>query len=128
MRSAKSPYDGDWTYWATKMGKYPQLPRRAAKLLKLQRGRCERCGLYFKDEDLLEVDHITARRLNDGKDMLTNWQLLHRHCHDAKTAQDYRAAAGGASDKGQTGEEPDEAKVSRPVLKGDGGKRFPSPT
>ncbi|MDH6066466.1 reverse transcriptase domain-containing protein [Umezakia ovalisporum] len=26
VQGTKSPYDGDWTYWASRIGKYPQLP------------------------------------------------------------------------------------------------------
>ncbi|GLV55826.1 hypothetical protein KDH_26700 [Dictyobacter sp. S3.2.2.5] len=43
-------------------------------------------------------------------------QLLHRHCHDQKTAED-SSAARGTHDKNQIIEELDESKGSRPVLK-----------
>jgi RNA-directed DNA polymerase len=33
----------------------------------------------------MEVDHITPKHLG-GIDAYANWQLLHGHCHDAKTA------------------------------------------
>ncbi len=115
VRGTKSPYDGDWVYWATRMGKHPELPRRVATLLSWQKGRCTRCGLYFKTEDLPEVDHIIPSE-NGGRDGYINWQLLHRHCHDAKTAEDQLASVIGTHAKGQTVEEPDEAKASRPVL------------
>jgi RNA-directed DNA polymerase len=42
---------------------------------------------FFKDGDSLEVDHIIPKSLG-GKDMYENLQLLHRHCHDTKTASD----------------------------------------
>ena len=58
---------------------------RVGKLLKKQRGKCLSCGLYFKDGDRLEIDHIIPKQMN-GKDASYNWQLLHRHCHDQKTA------------------------------------------
>lgn len=35
----------------------------------------------------MEVDHIIPRTLG-GKDEWKNLQLLHRHCHDEKTAID----------------------------------------
>ena len=56
-------------------------------LLKIQEGKCPHCGLYFTDEDLLEVDHIVPKS-KGGKDTYSNLQLLHRHCHDTKTASD----------------------------------------
>ncbi|WP_458575342.1 HNH endonuclease [Limnospira platensis] len=35
----------------------------------------------------MEVDHIVPRS-HGGKDEYKNLQLLHRHCHDDKTALD----------------------------------------
>jgi RNA-directed DNA polymerase len=116
VRDKRSPYDGDWSYWATRMGTHPELPKRAAKLLRRQKGRCAWCGLYFKDADLLEIDHWTPTALG-GLDLPSNRQLLHGHCHDEKTASDSTAAAtAGTRDKGRAIEEPDDGKPSRPVL------------
>ena len=89
VQGARSPYDGDWLYWATRSGAHPEVPKRIAFLLKRQRGKCAFCGLYFRCEDLLEQDHILPRSIG-GTDSLNNLQLLHRHCHDRKTAQDNR--------------------------------------
>jgi RNA-directed DNA polymerase len=83
----RSPFDGDWAYWASRLGRHPELPHRVAVLLKQQKGRCALCGLFFKEDDLPEVDHIVPRS-QGGKDAYSNWQLVHRHCHDAKTAAD----------------------------------------
>jgi RNA-directed DNA polymerase len=87
VRGNKSPYDGDMSYWAKRLGKYPELPITVAKLLKAQQGKCSHCGLSFRDSDIWEVDHIVPRTLG-GKDEYTNLQLLHRHCHDTKTSSD----------------------------------------
>jgi RNA-directed DNA polymerase len=46
-----------------------------------------RCGLFFQDGDLMEIDHLVPRS-KGGKDNYDNLQLLHGHCHDAKTAAD----------------------------------------
>ncbi|MGI8552896.1 MAG: group II intron reverse transcriptase, partial [Dehalococcoidia bacterium] len=115
VRGAKSPFDGDWSYWATRTGKRPDLPVRPAILLHRQQGRCARCGLHFVPEESWEIDHVLPLSLG-GHDHLTNLQLLHRHCHDQKTAED-GSSVGGIHDRDQTSEEPDEVKVSRPVLK-----------
>ncbi|NER39935.1 MAG: HNH endonuclease [Oscillatoria sp. SIO1A7] len=56
-------------------------------MLKKQKGKCNQCGHYFMPEDLIEVDHIIPRS-QGGSDKYDNLQLLHRHCHDVKTAQD----------------------------------------
>jgi RNA-directed DNA polymerase len=87
VRGAKTPYDGDWVYWATRRGRHPELPKRVATLLRRQKGKCAWCGLYFKDEDLPEIDHILPKS-QGGKDCYSNWQLLHRHCHDEKTTKE----------------------------------------
>jgi RNA-directed DNA polymerase len=116
VKGVKSPYDGDWMYWAIRLGKHPTLPKNKATLLKRQKGRCAYCGLFFKSDDLLEIDHILPRP-HGRRDKYANQQLLHRHCHDAKTARDYSLAETGAHYKSQGIEEPDERKRSRPVLK-----------
>ena len=54
-----------------------------------------------------------------GTDAYRNWQLLHRHCHDWKTAGD---AVGVSMTADQIAEEPDEGKLSRPVLQAGGGR------
>jgi RNA-directed DNA polymerase len=82
-----SPYDGNLVYWSTRMGEHPEMPKRTATLLKKQKGRCTHCELYFKDGDILEIDHIIPKS-KGGKDEYKNWQLLHRHCHDEKTRGD----------------------------------------
>jgi RNA-directed DNA polymerase len=87
VRGDKSPYDGDWVYWASRLGHHPELPRRVAKLLNWQKGRCAACGLYFGLGDLPEVDHAIPLAMG-GRDGYGNWQLVHAHCHDDKTARD----------------------------------------
>jgi RNA-directed DNA polymerase len=104
--------------FAQRLKDHPLVNSKVGYLLKLQQGRCALCGLYLKDGDLLEVDHIIPRHLG-GDNRLMNLQLLHRHCHDQKTAQDgsNRAKAGqGINDNDHLVEEPDEVKVSCPVL------------
>ncbi|WP_375513736.1 group II intron reverse transcriptase/maturase [uncultured Nostoc sp.] len=87
VKGDKSPYDGDTVYWSKRLGKHHQMPNRKAKLLKLQKGKCPWCGLNFQEWDVIEVDHIIPSSLR-GKDEYKNLQLLHRHCHDEKTALD----------------------------------------
>ncbi|MCA1605462.1 MAG: group II intron reverse transcriptase/maturase, partial [Acidobacteria bacterium] len=61
VQGSRSPYDGDWVYWSTRLGRAPEVPLRVTKLLKEQKGRCPECGLYFKDGDVMEVDHIIPK-------------------------------------------------------------------
>ena len=87
IKGDASPYDGNLVYWSTRMGKHPEMPKRTASLLKKQKGKCAHCGLFFKDGDNIELDHIIPKS-QGGKDEYKNWQLLHRHCHDEKSKGD----------------------------------------
>lgn len=107
VQGTRSPYDGDWIYWSTRMGKHPEASKRDAILLKRQKGKCSQCGLFFKDGDLLESDHILPRS-QGGTNDYKNLQLLHRHCHDVKTALD---GSIGVHDKHHVIEEPDAGKT-----------------
>ncbi len=90
VRGNKSPYDGDWTYWGSRIGKHPGVRKEVTTLLKRQKGKCASCGLNFRPTDLIEVDHIIPKS-EGGDDTYKNKQLLHRHCHDVKTAKDLKA-------------------------------------
>jgi RNA-directed DNA polymerase len=87
VKGDASPYNGDWTYWSKRRGEYPDTPKRVSELIKKQKGICPHCGLYFTSTDIVEVDHIKPTSLG-GKDTYDNLQLLHKHCHDTKTATD----------------------------------------
>jgi len=87
VKGDASPYDGNLIYWCTRMGKHPEMTKRMATLLKSQKGKCTHCGLYFRESDVLEIDHIIPKSLG-GKDEYKNLQILHKHCHDEKTTED----------------------------------------
>jgi RNA-directed DNA polymerase len=87
VKGNASPYDGNWIYWSKRRGEYPETPNRVASLIKKQKGVCPHCGMYFTSTDIVEVDHIKPTTLG-GKDTYDNLQLLHKHCHDTKTASD----------------------------------------
>jgi len=87
VQDTRSPFDGDWTYWGQRLGEYGDLTSRKQKLLKRQKGKCNHCGLYFLPEDNTEIDHITPK-VEGGKDTYDNLELLHKHCHDEKSAFD----------------------------------------
>jgi len=135
VKGDASPYDGNLVYWSTRMGKNPEVPKDVATLLKRQKGKCAHCGLYFTEESVLEVDHVIPKS-KGGKNSYDNLQLLHRHCHDEKTTNDgslgnksgcnsakpkpAKSGNRGIRGKNLIAEEPDEVKVSRPVLKTSG--------
>ena len=87
VKGNASPFDGNTNYWATRMGKHPEVKASVARLLKKQKGKCNQCELAFKPEDKIETDHIVPRQAG-GHKFKDNLQLLHKHCHDVKTKQD----------------------------------------
>jgi RNA-directed DNA polymerase len=87
VKGEASPFNGNWIYWSKRRGEYPETPTRVSKLIKKQKGICPHCGLYFSSTDIVEVDHIKPTSIG-GKDTYDNLQLLHKHCHDTKTAND----------------------------------------
>jgi RNA-directed DNA polymerase len=87
VKGAASPFDGNLVYWSTRTGNNPEMPKRVSSLLKWQKGKCACCRLFFRENDVMEIDHIIPKS-QGGKDEYQNWQLLHRHCHDVKTTSD----------------------------------------
>ncbi len=87
VQGNRSPYDGDKVYWGKRLSSSIELTTREQKLLKLQKGKCAICREEFQHKDLWEVDHIIPRS-KSGKDTYNNLQLVHAHCHDAKTRTD----------------------------------------
>jgi RNA-directed DNA polymerase len=119
VRGTVSAFNGDVVYWCQRLRQHPLTSDRMAILLKRQQGRCTWCGLLFTDRTDIEVDHLLPRVFGGTAD-LANLQLLHRICHDQKSAQDgsiTHRSPHGVQDKNRLTEEPDEGKLSRPVLK-----------
>lgn len=114
VKGTASPYDGNLMYWAGRLTHHPLTHTMLGKVLAAQRGRCRFCGLYLRDGDRIELDHIIPRSLGGSDVLWTNRQALHRHCHDQRHAA--FQAERGVHDKNPTGEEPDAANVARPVL------------
>lgn len=108
VKGTKSFYDGDWLYWATRLGRHPETSPQLALLLKRQQGKCAHCELYFGTEDIIELDHIQPTS-QGGPNRYANWQLLHGHCHDQKTRLDHSVPLKGIRDKDQLIEEPAES-------------------
>jgi RNA-directed DNA polymerase len=79
VRGDKSPFDGDWAYWSARVGHYPGIRTRLARLLRHQKGRCPHCGLHFMPGDRVEVHHRDGDHDNHAT---KNLEALHRHCHD----------------------------------------------
>jgi RNA-directed DNA polymerase len=106
VRSSESPYSGNESYWTKRLLVKPAMNTRVKILFSKQKGFCTWCKRRFRWDDLLEVDHIIALR-NGGSSDFVNLQLLHRHCHDSKTALDMAVARAKVKDRtgGQTSTE-----------------------
>ncbi|NER46500.1 MAG: group II intron reverse transcriptase/maturase [Symploca sp. SIO1A3] len=115
VKGGNSPYDGNWVYWGERMRNLPGLPTRVQKLLKKQNGKCSICRLFFKPEHKWEVEHKVPRS-DAEKDQYSNLQLIHLHCHHAKTGKENQQRYTKNPQCSQVIEEPDEVKVSSPVL------------
>jgi len=103
VHGVRSPYDGDWVYWSTRLGQHPDVSPRVARLLKRPQGKGLECGLFFTESARMAVDHLVPRSCG-GTDRRDNLQLLHRHCHDRKTVSD--AHRPGTCDQRHVTEEP----------------------
>lgn len=116
VADCRSPYDGDFIYWSTRMGRHPECPPTQAKLLQKQKGRCGTCGHYFKLGDVWEIDHVIPTSIG-GKRNLENTQLIHRHCHHNKLKPDLkRIKLTKDAMKVHTSEEPCALKGASTVL------------
>jgi RNA-directed DNA polymerase len=94
VKGNASPYDGDLLYWSQRLKNHPMMRGKLARLLQMQQGKCRWCELTFREEDLIEIDHIDGNHENDK---LSNQMALHRHCHDekhTKTPKEWKYAAG----------------------------------
>lgn len=79
-----SPYDGNVIYWSKRTGKNPLIPPMKARLIRDQKGICPECNQPFMPDDIIERDHIIPKFLG-GKNIRSNVQALHSHCHRNKT-------------------------------------------
>jgi RNA-directed DNA polymerase len=87
IQGNESPYSGNERYWSKRLSVKPTISTRSQILLTKQKGICLWCKRRFYWNDIMEVDHIIPL-LNGGMHTMDNLQLLHRHCHDSKTALD----------------------------------------
>ena len=87
VKGQASPFDGNLLYWAKRLQKHPLTKTTLGKLLQKQQGKCQWCGLFFQEEDHIEIDHITPKS-EGGDEELSNKFALHRHCHDQRHAKD----------------------------------------
>lgn len=98
VRGTASPFDGRLAYWAQRLRHHLLTSSTLGHLLRRQGGACAYCGLVFRGDDRIEIDHATPT-IAGGTNRIENLQALHRHCHNAKTTRDgtLRRCAGGSA-------------------------------
>ena len=79
VKGSRSPFDGDWLYWGTRLRSYPGVSPLMSFLLRSQEGKCQQCELTFLPDSLIEIHHLDGKHDNNCRQ---NLALLHRHCHD----------------------------------------------
>lgn len=79
VKGKASPFNGEWNYWAIRRGTYLGVSGKITKLMKIQKGRCKECELFFTMEAIIEIHHLDGNRQNNK---LNNLAIAHRHCHD----------------------------------------------
>lgn len=79
VKGNRSPFDGDWLYWGSRLRSYPGISPLMSSLLRTQEGKCRNCGLHFLPDALIELHHLDGNHDNNRRQ---NLALLHRHCHD----------------------------------------------
>lgn len=75
---SRSPFDGDMAYWTERAVRNSRSPLRARLKVK-QNNRCAKCQGFLYWNDPQEKHHLDRDRRNNR---ITNFWLLHRHCHD----------------------------------------------
>jgi RNA-directed DNA polymerase len=86
VKGRASPFDGNLLYWAKRLKNHPLTKTTLGKLLQKQQGKCRWCGLYFREGDHIEIDHMIPSTMGGGEE-LSNKAALHRHCHDQRHAR-----------------------------------------
>lgn len=77
VKGRASPFDGNLLYWAKRLKNHPLTKTTLGKLLQKQQGKCRWCGLYFREEDHIEIDHMIPSSLGGGEEF-SNKAALHR--------------------------------------------------
>ena len=77
VKGAKSPYDGDLTYWSERNSKL--YDGHTSKALKRQNHSCEYCGLRMLPGERVHLHHVDGNHQNWKKENLV---AIHESCHD----------------------------------------------
>ncbi len=84
VQGEKSPFDGDYIYWAKRLAKYSNLSDSMVGMMNSQNFKCTICNETFVLGERLEIDHIVPKS-RGGSYNYSNLQLVHRICQVGKT-------------------------------------------
>lgn len=87
VRGTYSPYGSDQVYWNNRTNLNLEVSGNLKRIMRRQKGKCAWCKQSFFPTDVIERDHIIPVS-RGGKHLSSNFQLLHGHCHKAKTRID----------------------------------------
>jgi RNA-directed DNA polymerase len=77
VKGAKSPYDGDITYWSERNSKLYN--GETSKALKRQNHTCDSCGMRMLPDERVHLHHVDGNH-NNWK--TKNLVAIHESCHD----------------------------------------------
>lgn len=77
VKGAKSPFDGDITYWSERNSKL--YDGKTSFALKRQNHTCAACGLKFLSDEKVHLHHKDGNHANWKKE---NLMAIHESCHD----------------------------------------------
>lgn len=77
VKGAKSPYDGDISYWSERNSKL--YDGHTSKALQRQSHSCSSCGLKFVGFERIHLHHIDGSHDNWKRE---NLEAIHESCHD----------------------------------------------
>jgi RNA-directed DNA polymerase len=119
IKAEANPFDPRWELYFERRDQRRAgelLPRRAVTVWWRQRGRCQVCRQKLHPEMPWHRHHVIWK-VAGGSDRLDNLVLLHPNCHRQVHSRD-NPLTSRVLQRALEGLELDEAKVSRPVLRG----------
>lgn len=130
IRAKANPYDPAWEMYfddrrRTKMVARLKGNQQLLNLWKVQNGLCPRCGHPITLETGWHLHHIIWKS-KGGSNTMSNLVMLHPTCHWQIHSQSLSVVNPRSEENVSERLEPDEVKISRPVLRGGGGSNAAS--
>lgn len=130
IRAKANPYDPAWELYFEDRLRRKMIARlkgnqQLLNLWKAQNGLCTRCGQSITLETGWHIHHIIWKSKGGGN-IMSNLEMLHPTCHWQIHCRDLSDVNPRPEEDVLERLEPDEVKISRPVLRGGGGSNAAS--